>query len=136
MEFIKILQELLKLDLMIQIMNQTGYFLQEKIGLIKEELGGKVLTKLVGLRAKTYSYLIHDGSENKNAKGSKKCVMKRKHIFESYKNYLKVTQLENKINHLEKNEVDADSLKKDHKELIKNKKLILKTQQRFKSERQ
>ena len=62
--------------------------------------------------------------------------MKRKHIFESYKNYLKVTQLENKINHLEKNEVDADSLKKDHKELIKNKKLILKTQRRFKSERQ
>ena len=60
--------------------------------------------------------------------------MKRKHIFESYKNYL--TQLENKINHLEKNEVDADSLKKDHKELIKNKKLILKTQRRFKSERQ
>ena len=136
MEFIKILQKLLKLDLMIQIMNQTGHFLQEKIGLIKEELGGKVLTKLVGLRAKTYSYLIHDGSENKNAKDSKKCVIKRKHKFESYKNYLKVTQLENKINHLEKNEVDADSLKKDHKELIKNKKLILKTQRRFKSERQ
>ena len=75
------------------------------------------MTKFVGLRAKTYSYLIHDGNENKNAKGSKKCVIKRKHKFESYKNYLKATQLENKINHLEKNEIDVDSLKKDHKEL-------------------
>ena len=117
MEFIRILQKLLKLDLMIQIMNQTDHFLQEKIGLIKEELGGKILTKFVGLRAKTYSYLIHDGNENKNAKGSKKCVIKRKHKFESYKNYLKAAQLENKINHLEKNEIDVDSLKKDHKEL-------------------
>ena len=45
------------------------------------------------------------------------------------KNCLNVAQLENKINHLEKNEIDADSLKKDHKEFIKNNKLILKTQQ-------
>ena len=126
MEFIRILQKLLKLDLMIQIMNQTDHFLQEKIGLIKEELGGKILTKFVGLRAKTYSYLIHDGNENKNAKGSKKCVIKRKHKFESYKNYLKATQLENKINHLEKNEIDVDSLKKDHKELKKKQKINIK----------
>ena len=27
------------------------------IGLIKDELGGKIITKFVGLRAKTYSYL-------------------------------------------------------------------------------
>ena len=44
-------------------------------------------------------------------------------------------QLENKINHLERNENYTDSLKKDHKEFIKNNKLILKTQQRFKSEK-
>ena len=44
-------------------------------------------------------------------------------------------QLENKINHLGKNEIDIDILKKDHKEFIRNNKLILKTQQRFKSER-
>ena len=49
-------------------------------------------------------------------------------------NQLKVCQLENKINHLERNENYTDSLKKDHKEFIKNNKLILKTQQRFKSE--
>ena len=41
------------------------------IGLIKDEFGGKIMTKIVGLRAKTYSYLIDDGSEDKKAKGTK-----------------------------------------------------------------
>ena len=35
---------------------------------MKNELGRKLLTKFVGLRAKTYSYLIHDCSEDKKAK--------------------------------------------------------------------
>ena len=30
-----------------------------------DELSGKVMPKFVGLRAKTYSYLIDDGSEDK-----------------------------------------------------------------------
>ena len=46
------------------------------------------------------------------------------------------SQHDDKINYLGKNEINVDSLKKDHKEFIKNNKLILKTQQRFKSERQ
>ena len=58
------------------------------IGLMKNELGGKIMTTLVGLRAKTYSYLIDDGSEDKKAKATKKCVIKRKLTFESYKNCL------------------------------------------------
>ena len=45
--------------------------------------------------------------------------MKRKLKFENYKNCLEATQLGNKINHLEKNKIDRDNLKKDHKELIK-----------------
>ena len=40
-----------------------------------------------------------------------------------------------KINYLEKNEINNDGIEKGDKEFIKNKKLILKTQQRFKSER-
>ena len=54
---------------------------------------------------------------------------------ENYQNCLEANQLENKINHPEKHEIDVYSLKKDHKKSIKNKKMILKKQQRFKSER-
>ena len=45
---------------------------------MKGELGGKVMTKFVGLRAKTYSNLIDDGREDKKAKDKKKCFIKRK----------------------------------------------------------
>ena len=69
---------------------------------MKDELGGKIMKKFVGLRAKTYSYLIDDGSENKKAKGTKKCVIKIKLKFENYKNCLEATQLDNKINYLKK----------------------------------
>ena len=54
------------------------------------------MTKFVGLSAKTYSYLIGDGSEDEKVKGTKKCVIKRKLKFENYKNCLEATQLENK----------------------------------------
>ena len=93
------------------------------------------MTKFVGLRAKTYSYLIDDGSEDKKAKGTKKCVIKRKLKFEKYKSSLEATQLENKINYLEKNKIDTESVKENHKEFIKNNKSILKIQKKFKSER-
>ena len=102
---------------------------------MKNELSGKIMTKFVGLRAKTYSYLIDDGNEDKNRKGTKKCVIKRKLKFKIYKNCLEATQLENKINHLKKTKIDTQSLKIDLKEFIRNNKLVLKTQQRLKSER-
>ena len=40
-------------------------------GLLKDELGGKIMTKFVGLKTKTYIFLIDDGNEDKKAKGTK-----------------------------------------------------------------
>ena len=74
------------------------------IGLMKDELGGKIMTEFVGLRPKTYFYLIDDGNSGKKAKGmEKKCAIKRILNFRDYKDYLL------------------------------NNKLILNSQQRFKS---
>ena len=69
---------------------------------MKDELGGKIMKEFVGLRAKTYSYLIDDSSKYKKAKGTQKCIIKRKPKFEDFKNCLETAQLENKINHLAK----------------------------------
>ena len=62
------------------------------------------MKEFVGLRAKTYAYLMDDDSEHKKAKGTKKCVIKRRLMFENY----------------------TDCLFND--------KTILKSQQRFKSD--
>ena len=75
------------------------------IGLMKDELGGKIMIKLVALRIKTYSYLMDNDSEAKKEKGTKKCVIKRMLKFP------------------------------DYKDCLSNKEIILKSQQRFKSER-
>ena len=58
------------------------------IGLMKDELGGKIITKFVTLRSKTYSYLTDDGKEDKRAKGTKKCVIKKMIKFNDYKKCL------------------------------------------------
>ena len=71
---------------------------------MKYQLGGKITTEFVGLRPKTYSYLTDNGNNNKKAKGTQKCIIKRILKFNDYKNCL----LNNEI--------------------------ILKSQQRFKSE--
>ena len=54
------------------------------IGLMKDELGGKIITEFVTLRPKTYSYC----KEDKKAKGTKKCIIKRMIKFNDYKNCL------------------------------------------------
>ena len=71
------------------------------IGLMKDELGGKVIMEFVTLRPKTYSYLTDDSKEDKKAKGTKKCVIKKMIKFN------------------------------DHKKCLLNDKVILKSQQRF-----
>ena len=45
---------------------------------MKNELGGKIMTKFVGIRVKTFSYLIDDGSQDKKVKGTKKVCHKKK----------------------------------------------------------
>ena len=93
------------------------------------------MKKFFGLRARFYSYLIDNSSEDKKVKRRKMCVVKRKLKFKHYKIYLKATQLENKINQLEESKVNTGSLRENHNEFMKNNRLLLKTQQRFKSER-
>ena len=61
---------------------------EKVIGLMKDELGGQIMKELVGLRAKTYSYLKDNNDEDKKAKGTRKCVIKRKRKFQDYKNCL------------------------------------------------
>ena len=75
------------------------------IGLMKDESGGKIMTEFVALRPKTYSYLMDDGGSDKKAKGTKKCVIKRRLKFN------------------------------DYKDCLLNNEIILKSQQRSKSER-
>ena len=48
---------------------------------MKDELSRKIMKKFVRLRAKTYSYLIDECSEDKKTKGTKKFVIKRKLKF-------------------------------------------------------
>ena len=42
------------------------------IELMKDELGGKIMTEFAALRPKTYSYLMDGGRNDKKAKGTKK----------------------------------------------------------------
>ena len=72
---------------------------------MKDELGGKIVTEFVPLRPKPYSYLTYDCEEDKKAKGTKKCVIKRRLKFS------------------------------DYKDCLLNNEIMLKSQQRFKSEK-
>ena len=55
------------------------------ISLMKDELGGKIITEFATLRPKTYSFLTDDGKEDKKDKGTKKCVIKKMIKFNDYK---------------------------------------------------
>ena len=57
------------------------------IGLMKDELGGKIMKEFVRLRPKMYSYRV-EKDEPKKCKGIKKCVVKKTISFEDYKRCL------------------------------------------------
>ena len=73
------------------------------IGLKKDELGGKIMTKFVAFRFK--SYLMDDGNSDKKVEGTKKCVIKVILKFNDYKNCL----LNNKIILKSQNEAQSEA---------------------------
>ena len=58
------------------------------ISLMKDELGGKIIMGFVTLRPKTYSFLTDNDKEDKKAKGTKKCIIKKMIKFNDYKKCL------------------------------------------------
>ena len=60
---------MLKLNLILQITSQIDHCLKKKkkevIKLMKNELCETIMTKFVELRAKSYSYIIDNGNEDK-----------------------------------------------------------------------
>ena len=46
-------------------------------GMMKDELGARIMKEFIGLRPKYYSYSTDDGNVDKKAKGTKKCVIKK-----------------------------------------------------------
>ena len=57
-------------------------------GLMKDELGGEIITEFIALRPKTYSYLMDNDKIDKKAKGTKKCAVNKMIKFDNYKNCL------------------------------------------------
>ena len=60
---------------------------------MKDELGGEIIKKFVGLRAKTRSYLKDNNDEDEKAKRTKEYVIKRKIKFKDYKKCLNQLKL-------------------------------------------
>ena len=58
------------------------------IGLMKDELRGEIITEFTALRLKTYSYLTDNDKIDKKAKGTKKCVINKMIKFNDYKKCL------------------------------------------------
>ena len=57
------------------------------LGLIKDKLGGEIMTEFVMLRPKMYAYRT-GSTESQKCKGIKKCIVKKMRSFEDYKNCL------------------------------------------------
>ena len=59
------------------------------LGMMKDEVAGKIIKEFVGLRSKLYSFVMDDGGETKKCKGIKKQVVERSIRHEHYKTCLK-----------------------------------------------
>ena len=58
------------------------------IGLMKDELGGDIITEFVALRPISYSYVTNNFIEMKKAKGTKECIVNKILRFNDYKKCL------------------------------------------------
>ena len=79
----------------------------------------QTMKKIVEFIEKTYSYLNDNNDEDRKAKSTKTCVIKRKLKFEDCKNCLQPAQIERKINYLEEKKIDVDSLEQDKNKFVK-----------------
>lgn len=71
--------------------NVYGLPLRNKkvLGMFKDECNGKIISEFIGLKAKTYCYLLDDDNEvTKKLKGIKKSVVSKHISFDDYKNCL------------------------------------------------
>ena len=57
-------------------------------GLMKDELGGEIITEFTAVRPKTYSYLTDNDKIDKKPKGTKKYIIKKMIKFDDYKKCL------------------------------------------------
>ena len=71
---------------------------------MKDGLGRKIMTEFAASRPKLNSYLADYNDKNIKTQGTKKYII----------NCLEATQPENKVNQLQKNKVDVDSLGENH----------------------
>ena len=94
-------------------------------------MGGRIMKKTVRLRLKKFSYLEGYNNKGKKEKGPKIVLKKEKLKFQDYKNS---SQIIKKVNYLEKKAINVDSVEEDKKDFIENR-LLLKSQQRFKSDK-
>ena len=79
----------------------------------------QTMKKIVEFIEKTCSYLNDNNDEDRKAKSTKTCVIKRKLKFEDCKNCLQPAQIERKINYLEEKKIDVDSLEQDKNKFVK-----------------
>ena len=61
---------------------------EKVIGLMKDKLGGEIMTEFIALRPELYSFTKLDGTCDKKCKEIKKCVVKKTLSFDDYKNSL------------------------------------------------
>ena len=91
---------------------------KEVNGLMKNKLGGRIMTKFVALRLKLYIYKTFSGSGARKCKGVKKSMVKKMLDFDDYKQCLLAGQntfrmFQNRLYKIHMIEVNKVALNRD-----------------------